>query len=231
MPVFRPDLALQPMAPTPVPSSNPPAPRRTPAAATIVASADLPSRFGRFRIVAFAPGTGGKEHVALVRGEVRGAAGVPARIHSECLTGDALGSLRCDCREQLERSLEALGAMPRGVLLYLRQEGRGIGLLNKVRAYALQDQGADTFEANHRLGFGADLREYGEAAAMLSALGVASVRLMTNNPAKLDGLRAHGVRVLERIPLVTPATPHNAGYLRTKQVRAGHLLDLEPGAA
>ena len=229
MPAFRPDLALQPVVPTPAPNVAPARLRRSRAA--VVASADLPSRFGRFRIVAFAPGTSGKEHIALVRGEVRGAAGVPVRIHSECLTGDALGSLRCDCREQLERSLAALGQLPVGALLYLRQEGRGIGLMNKVRAYALQDQGADTIDANHRLGFGADLREYGEAAAMLRALGVASVRLMTNNPAKLEGLRAHGVRVLERIPVITPATPHNEGYLRTKQQRAGHLLDLEPGAA
>jgi GTP cyclohydrolase II len=199
---------------------------RAVAPAVIVAQAELPSRFGKFRIVAFAPDAAGKEHVALVRGEVKGAAGVPLRIHSECLTGDALGSLRCDCRDQLERSLQAIGALPTGVVLYLRQEGRGIGLANKVRAYALQDQGADTIDANHRLGFGADLRDYAVAAAMLDALGVQSVRLMTNNPAKLDGLRRHGARVLERIPLLSPATPDNEGYLRTKQERAGHLLGL-----
>lgn len=232
MPAFRPDIALQPVPPTA--AAMPSTPRRarvvSPPAA-IVAQAELPSRFGRFRIVAFAPGASGKEQVALVRGDIRGAAGVPLRMHSECLTGDALGSLRCDCRAQLERSLEALGRLPVGVLLYLRQEGRGIGLINKVRAYALQDLGADTIEANHRLGFGADLRDYGDAAAMLRALGVRSVRLMTNNPDKLAGLRAHGVRVTERIPLVTPATPHNEAYLRTKQERAGHLLDLGPAAA
>ncbi len=233
MPAPRPETALQ-LQPAASAPPVPPLPRRgrlAPAPASIVARADLPSRFGHFRIVAFAPDAAGKEHVALLRGEVRGAAGVPLRLHSECLTGDALGSLRCDCREQLERSLRMLGGLPLGVLLYLRQEGRGIGLANKVRAYALQDRGADTIEANHRLGFGADLRDYREAAAMLRALGVRSVRLMTNNPAKLAGLRAYGVRVVERIPLVTPATPHNEHYLRTKQERAGHLLELAPGAA
>lgn len=226
MPASRPDRSLQlmPVPPTPVPSSR--AREAAVPAATIVARAELPSRFGTFQIVAFAPDAAGKEHVALVRGEVRGAAGVPLRIHSECLTGDALGSLRCDCRDQLERSLVTIGALPMGVVLYLRQEGRGIGLANKVRAYALQDQGADTIDANHRLGFGADLRDYAVAAAMLEALGVESMRLMTNNPEKLAGLRRHGARVLERIPLLTPATPHNEGYLRTKQERAGHLLGL-----
>jgi len=221
MPASRPDRSLQlmPVPPTPLSASR----ARTAAVpvATIVARAELPSRFGTFQIVAFAPDAAGKEHVALVRGEVRGAAGVPLR-----LTGDALGSLRCDCRDQLERSLETIGSLPVGVVLYLRQEGRGIGLANKVRAYALQDQGADTIDANHRLGFGADLRDYAVAAAMLEALGVESVRLMTNNPEKLAGLRRHGARVLERIPLLTPATPHNVGYLRTKQERAGHLLGL-----
>ncbi len=192
----------------------------------VVAEADLPSRFGSFRVVAFDGDLRGKEHVALVRGRVRGRRDVPVRAHSECLTGDVLGSLRCDCRDQLIASLRAIGRMPFGVVLYLRQEGRGIGLVNKVRAYALQDRGYDTIEANRMLGFGDDERDYGAAARMLKALGIRSIRLMTNNPAKLRGLRAHGVRITGRIPLIAPTNPHNAGYLATKQRRAGHWLGL-----
>jgi GTP cyclohydrolase II len=184
----------------------------------------LPTRFGDFRVVAFTGDPQGKEHLALVRGDVRGASGVPVRVHSECLTGDVLGSLRCDCRDQLIASLEALGKLPLGVLLYMRQEGRGIGLTNKIRAYALQDRGHDTIEANHLLGFGDDHRDYRTAAQMLSALGVGSVKLMTNNPAKIRGLREHGIRVAGRIPVVTPPNHHNASYLATKQQRAGHWL-------
>ncbi len=195
----------------------------------VVAEADLPSRFGHFRVVAFAGDRDGKEHLALVRGRVRGARDVPVRVHSECLTGDVLGSLRCDCRDQLIASLRAVGRMERGIVLYMRQEGRGIGLANKIRAYALQDLGHDTIEANRLLGFGDDERDYGAAARMLEALGVEGVRLMTNNPSKLRGLRAHGVRIAGRIPLVAPPNPHNAAYLATKQRRAGHWLGL-PGA-
>ena len=190
----------------------------------IVAVAELPTRFGDFRVVAFTPDTHGDEHVAIVRGAVRGARDVPTRIHSECLTGDVLGSLRCDCRDQITASLEQLGILRAGALLYLRQEGRGIGLSNKIRAYALQDRGHDTVEANHLLGFGDDERDYRVASDMVRALGIASVRLMTNNPRKVEGLRAHGVTVSGRIPLVTPANRHNAAYLLTKQRRSGHLL-------
>ncbi len=192
----------------------------------MVSVAELPTQFGQFRAVAFTPDERGDEHIAIVRGQVRDQKDVPIRIHSECLTGDVLGSLRCDCREQLMGSLEMLGGMPMGVLLYLRQEGRGIGLTNKIRAYALQDSGHDTVEANHLLGFGDDERNYRVAAEMLQALGATSVRLLTNNPRKLDGLREHGIRVVGRIPLVISPTRHNAGYLLTKQKRSGHWLNM-----
>ena len=189
-----------------------------------VAVAALPTRFGDFHVVAFTSNPQAKEHLALVRGEVRGASMVPVRVHSECLTGDVLGSLRCDCREQLIASLKSIGKMPLGVLLYMRQEGRGIGLTNKIRAYALQDRGHDTIEANRLLGFGDDQRDYREAAQMLLALGVGSVNLMTNNPAKIHGLRDHGIRVVARIPVVVPRNRHNSRYLETKERRAGHWL-------
>ncbi|HUZ03327.1 MAG TPA: GTP cyclohydrolase II [Thermomicrobiaceae bacterium] len=198
-------------------------PARPPAPLAIVADAALPTRFGDFRAVAFATDDG-KEHAAFVRGNVAGAAGVLARLHSECLTGDAIGSLRCDCRDQLESSLRLLGGEPVGVLLYLRQEGRGIGLSNKIRAYALQDEGMDTVDANLALGFREDEREYGIAARMLATLGVRSIRLLTNNPAKIEDLARHGVRIVERVPLVIPPNDYNRGYLETKARRSHHLL-------
>src|SRR5256885_2407458 len=157
------------------------------------AVADLPTRFGRFRIVAFWNNRDGKEHVALVHGDVMGQKEVPTRLHSECLTGDALGSLRCDCRDQLEKALRDLAAGERGLLLYMRQEGRGIGLINKIRAYALQDAGLDTVEANVALGFRDDERDYAVAAHMIRSLDVRSIELMTNNPNKLEQLSALGV--------------------------------------
>jgi GTP cyclohydrolase II len=200
----------------------------------LVSVANLPTRHGDFRVVAFTPDQHGDEHLAIVRGQVRGRSDVPVRIHSECLTGDVLGSLRCDCRDQLATALEQLGTVPIGALLYLRQEGRGIGLTNKIRAYALQDCGHDTVDANHLLGFGDDERDYRVAGDMLRALGIGSVLLMTNNPRKLDGLRAHGVQVAGRMPLVVAANRHNASYLRTKQQRSGHLLaapEVKPKAA
>ncbi|HEV2105737.1 MAG TPA: GTP cyclohydrolase II [Candidatus Eisenbacteria bacterium] len=197
---------------------------RPAAAARIVAAAALPSRFGRFRAVAFAPFSGGREHLALVRGRVRGRAPVTVRLHSECLTGDVLGSMRCDCRDQLLAALERLGREGRAALLYLRQEGRGIGLANKIRAYALQDRGLDTVDANRRLGFEDDARDYGDAAAMLAGLGVQRVRLLTNNPDKVAELERHGIEVVERLPLLAPVTAYNRRYLRTKQRRFGHLL-------
>jgi GTP cyclohydrolase II len=195
----------------------------------MVAVADLPTRHGDFRVVAFRDERDGKEHLAIVRGDVVGAAEVPTRLHSECLTGDAIGSLRCDCRDQLEAALQDLGRRERGLLLYLRQEGRGIGLANKVRAYALQDRGLDTVDANRALGFRDDERDYAVAAHMLASLAIASVRLMTNNPDKIAQLEAHGVRVAARVPHVTPANEHNRSYLATKATRCGHRLDLDAG--
>ncbi len=207
-------------------------PNTSEALVRMVTVAELPTRSGTFRAVAFTPDPHGDEHLAIVRGEVRDARRVPVRIHSECLTGDVLGSLRCDCREQLQASLDALGEMKCGVLLYMRQEGRGIGLTNKIRAYALQDRGHDTVDANHLLGFGDDERDYRVAADMLRAIGVRSIQLMTNNPRKIDGLREAGVEVAGRIPLVTPANRFNATYLMTKQKRSGHWLGIvEPRAA
>jgi GTP cyclohydrolase II len=193
----------------------------------VEAVARLPTRFGRFDIVAFWNNRDGKEHLALVHGDVLGAKDVVTRLHSECLTGDALGSFRCDCRDQLAVALERLSAEPAGILLYLRQEGRGIGLLNKVRAYALQDQGLDTVDANLALGFRDDERDYAVAAHMLASLTVRSVRLLTNNPKKVAALEAHGIPVTGRIPHVIPANEYNRFYLQTKAARSGHFIDFE----
>lgn len=196
----------------------------TRARARIEATADLPTAFGDFRIHAFSNDHDSHEHVALVHGDVAGARDVPTRMHSECLTGDGFGSLRCDCRAQLEKALVELAKQPRGVLLYLRQEGRGIGLTNKIRAYQLQQQGLDTVDANLALGFAADERDYSVAAAMLRALGVESVALMTNNPDKIQKLCAAGVDVSQRLAHEIRANPHNRAYLETKARRSGHLL-------
>jgi GTP cyclohydrolase II len=189
--------------------------------------APLPTRHGLLRAMVFREKGTGKEHVVAVKGDVRGQEGVPVRVHSECLTSEILGSLKCDCREQLERALELVGRSERGAVIYLRQEGRGIGLGNKIRAYALQARGADTYEANRALGFQDDLRRYDVAAEMLKHLGVHSIDLITNNPLKIDGLQAEGVRVRRRIPSLAPSNPHNIGYLRTKRERTGHLIELD----
>ncbi len=189
----------------------------------MAAEARLPSRFGRFRVVGF-DAVDGKEHAAIVKGEVRGREGVPVRIHSECFTGDVMGSLKCDCRDQLEAALTYIESQPQGVVLYLRQEGRGIGLANKIRAYALQDAGLDTVEANHALGFQDDERRYDVAAQMIEELGIRSVRLITNNPNKLSGLGELGIPVDGRIPLQMEPNPFNRRYLETKKVKSGHLL-------
>ena len=193
----------------------------------IASIADLPTRFGDFHIVAFWNTRDGKEHAALVRGDVTGAEDVPVRLHSECLTGDALGSQRCDCRDQLETALTAIGRMEHGIVLYLRQEGRGIGFVNKIRAYGLQDYGYDTVEANLALGFRDDERDYAVAAHMLMSLKVKSIQLMTNNPRKLDDLARYGIAVNGRIPHIIPPNPYNEFYLRTKAAKSGHLIDFD----
>jgi GTP cyclohydrolase II len=192
--------------------------------ATIVARAELPTPWGTFQIVGF-DCSDGKEHVALVRREVEPVPGESAlvRIHSQCLTGDLFFSARCDCRAQLEAALEQLAGTSWGILVYLRQEGRGIGLTNKIRAYALQDQGADTVDANLALGFAADARDYGVAAAILTALGVRRLRLLSNNPEKAAGLTARGLEV-ELLPLEVAATPSTRAYLETKRDRLGHRI-------
>jgi GTP cyclohydrolase II len=192
----------------------------------VAASAALPSEFGDYRLVVFANDQDGKEHLAMVHGDVDGHEDVPVRMHSECLTGDVLGSLRCDCRPQLGRALTKIGEGERGIVLYLRQEGRGIGLTNKIKAYGLQEQGLDTVDANLALGFPDDARDYGLAAAMLEALGVRSVALLTNNPRKVEALREHGLSV-RRVPHAIPPSHHNRFYLATKARRSGHLIPVE----
>ncbi len=184
------------------------------------AEAEIPTTHGPFRVVVYR--FNGDEHVALVRGEVEGER-VLCRVHSECMTGEVLGSLKCDCREQLDKAMQAVAAEGRGVIVYLRQEGRGIGLGNKIRAYALQAEGKDTVEANLALGFAADLRSYEQAAAILRDLGVASVALMTNNPEKLAGLEQAGVRVAAHVPHWVAQHEHNREYLEVKRAKLGHL--------
>ncbi len=193
----------------------------------IVAIADLPTRFGQYQVVAFWNDGERRDHAAFVHGDVFGRDNVPVRIHSECLTGDAIGSLRCDCRDQLIASLEMLGREEAGVVLYLRQEGRGIGFANKIRAYQLQDGGYDTVQANEALGFLPDERDYEVAAHMLHSLHVGSIRILTNNPEKVEDLRRHGIKIVGRIPLVVPPTAENRDYLETKRKKMGHLLDVE----
>lgn len=186
------------------------------------AEAKLPTPFAEFQLKVYLADDG-KEHLAIVLGELTGAAPL-VRLHSECLTGDALFSLRCDCGFQLEHALQRIAAEGRGAVIYLRQEGRGIGLVNKIRAYALQDQGADTVEANTKLGFAADLRDYSLAVEILRDLAVGQVRLMTNNPKKLMALQSGGIEVSERIPIQCGRNPHNDAYLATKADKLGHLL-------
>ena len=192
------------------------------------ATARVPTAEGEYRLCLYHHSLDAKEHLALVMGDVSGESEVLVRVHSECLTGDVLGSQRCDCGEQLHRAMRQIGRQGVGVIVYLRQEGRGIGLLDKLRAYNLQDQGYDTVEANLALGHQADERDYSAAACILADLDVRSVRLMTNNPTKIEGLRALGVRIVDRVPLEPTVHPENAGYLHTKVKRMHHLLTLTP---
>ena len=191
----------------------------------LVVSSKLPTPWGEFAIHGFSDDSTGKEHVALSMGDLSSGGPVLARIHSECLTGDALFSMRCDCGAQLESALEAIAKEGRGVLMYLRQEGRGIGLLNKLKAYELQDSGADTVEANEQLGFDADQREYGICKTMLDSLGISQVRLMTNNPRKVEALEQCSISVVERVSIQEGRNPHNDKYLDTKAEKLGHMLD------
>lgn len=193
----------------------------------LVAVADLPTRFGSYQVAAFWTNFDRRDHAAFIHGDIFERERVPVRLHSECLTGDAIGSLRCDCRDQLIASLEWIAKEEAGVVLYLRQEGRGIGFANKIRAYQLQDQGYDTVQANEALGFRPDERDYGLAAHMLASLHVRSIQIMTNNPAKVEDLRRHGVEIVGRIPLVIPPNEQNQRYLDTKRRKMGHWLDDE----
>ncbi len=189
-----------------------------------VAEAELPSKYGHFRIHAYESKLDGKCHLAIMKGDVRGKKDVLVRVHSECLTGDALGSMRCDCGEQLATALKRIEAEGCGVVLYMRQEGRGIGLANKMRAYALQDQGKDTVEANVLLGFAPDERDYGIGAQILADLGLSSIRLMTNNPAKRAGLEGYGLTISERVPLIMPVNEYDKKYMKVKSAKMGHIL-------
>jgi len=192
-----------------------------------MAEASLPTRYGEFVAFAYRSITDPDEHVALVKGDISGEEPVLVRVHSECLTGDIFGSLRCDCGDQIVLAMQAIAKEGRGVFLYMRQEGRGIGLHNKIRAYALQDQGLDTVEANESLGFPADLRDYGIGAQILVDLGIKEIRLLTNNPKKVVGLDGYGLKVVETLPLIAAPNPINIHYLETKQKKMGHLLDME----
>ncbi len=189
-----------------------------------VAEARLPTTFGDFNVVGFRSLVDGKHHVAMVKGDIEGEEDVLVRVHSECLTGDVFHSLRCDCGQQLEDALARIEQEGRGVLLYLAQEGRGIGLLNKLRAYKLQEEGRDTVDANLELGLPADLRDYGIGAQILVDLGLSSIRLLTNNPKKIVGLEGYGLRVTDQVPIQHQANEHNAAYLNTKREKLGHLL-------
>lgn len=207
--------------------SSPPSAAPTEGALEYVTTCDLPTPWATFRLHAFVDNHTGKEHLAVVLGAVDDGQPVLARIHSECLTGDALFSQRCDCGAQLEASLQKIAAEGRGVVFYLRQEGRGIGLINKLRAYRLQDAGADTVEANRQLGFGDDQRSYAGFAPMFSHFGIKKMRLMTNNPRKVAALEALGIEVVERIALLVNRNPYNEHYLNTKARKLGHLMTAE----
>ena len=191
----------------------------------LYSEADLPTRFGDFRVFVFKNDQDDKEHLALTMGDVISARGLLVRVHSECLTGESLGSLRCDCRDQLNESMRMISKAGRGLIIYLRQEGRGIGLGNKVRAYDLQDKGMDTIDANHQLGFGSDDRDYAMAVAILKYFGIKSLLLITNNPEKIRDLKEHGIEIIQRVPIEIQPTKHSRKYLKAKRDKAGHMLE------
>jgi 3,4-dihydroxy 2-butanone 4-phosphate synthase/GTP cyclohydrolase II len=195
-----------------------------------VAEAKLPTPFGEFKVIAYKSSTDPDEHLAMVMGDVATDEPVLVRVHSQCLTGDVFHSLRCDCGEQIEMAMKRIAGEGRGVVLYMRQEGRGIGIHNKIKAYALQDEGLDTVEANISLGFKPDQRDYGVGAQILADLGVRNMRLMTNNPKKMSGLESFGLKITEQLPITTEPNPHNKHYLRTKQKKLGHLLKIPEDA-
>ena len=194
-----------------------------------IAKAKLPTVFGEFTIMAYKSDVDATEHVALVKGDISGDEPVLVRVHSACLTGDIFGSLRCDCGAQIRLAMQTIAKEGRGVFLYMQQEGRGIGLHNKLRAYALQDQGMDTVEANVALGFPPDLRDYGVGAQILADLGLHNIRLLTNNSKKVVGLQSYGLKIVETVPLITQPNPYNIRYLKTKQEKLGHSLDIKEG--
>lgn len=190
----------------------------------LVAIADLPSKFGEFQIAGFVSPCDGKEHTAIIKGDIVDKEGVVTRVHSECLTGDVMGSKRCDCRDQLQDSLKLIENEGTGVVLYLRQEGRNIGLTEKIKAYALQDEGLDTIDANIHLGYQPDERDYGIAANILNNLHIKSIKLLTNNPEKIKQLTDAGIKIIERLPIITEPTEFSKAYIETKAKRSGHLL-------
>ena len=192
-----------------------------------VAEANLPTSYGEFNAIAYKSNVDPDEHLALVMGDISTEEPVLVRVHSECVTGDVFGSLRCDCGKQVALAMQSIAKEGRGVFLYMRQEGRGIGFHNKIRAYALQDKGLDTVEANLSLGFDPDLRDYGIGAQVLADLGLHEIRLLTNNPKKVIGLEGYGLKVMETVPIITSPNPHNLHYLETKQKKLGHILEIE----